>query len=126
MDEHRAEVDAIAGDPAAPTFENTVVALELAGQALTRVTQVFFNLVSSVSTPAMRDIEAEYAPRFTAHMDTVLLDPQLFARIAAVHAARHELELTDEQIVLVERYHLDFVLAGAQVDEADRGRLLGA
>ena len=123
MDEHRAEVDAIAGDPAEPTFDNTVVALERAGESLTRVTQVFFNLVSSVSTPAMRDIEAEYAPKLTAHLDTVLLNPQLFTRITAVHDARHELGLTDEQVVLVERYHLDFVLAGAQVDQADRGRL---
>jgi peptidyl-dipeptidase Dcp len=128
MAEHLAEIETIAGNPDIPTFDNTLVALERAGQSLNRVADVFFNLVSSVSTAAMRNVEAEYAPRFTAHLDAVLLDPRLFARIDAVHQGLDEADyagepLGEEQRTLVGRYHLDFVLAGARLAPADRARL---
>src|SRR3954470_4498155 len=123
MAEQRAEVTAIVGSEEPPTFENTVVALERSGRLLSRAGLVFANLASSVSTPRLREIERELAPLEAAHADAIRLDPALFARIDAVHAARHESDLDDEAVRLVERYHLDFVLSGAQLDQAGRARL---
>ncbi|WP_116450152.1 M3 family metallopeptidase [Blastococcus litoris] len=123
MAEQRAEVAAIVGSAEEPTFENTVVAMERSGELLVRAWSVFGNLTSSVSTPRLREIEREIAPLEAAHDDAIRLDPALFARIHAVHAARHDSGLDDEGVRLVERYHLDFVLAGAQLDESGRARL---
>ena len=123
MAEQRAEVAAIVGSGESPTLENTVVALERSGRLLSRAGLVFGNLASSMSTPRLREIERELAPLEAAHADAIRLDPALFARIDAVHSARHDAELDDEQVRLVERYHLDFVLSGAQLDEAGRARL---
>src|SRR3954452_1307651 len=123
MAEQRAEVAAIVGSDEPPTFENTVVALERSGRLLSRAGLVFGNLASSLSTPRLREIERELAPLESAHSDAIRLDPALFARIDAVHSARHDAGLDDEQVRLVERYHLDFVLSGAQLDEAGRARL---
>jgi peptidyl-dipeptidase Dcp len=123
MAEQRAEIAAIVGSTEEPTFENTVVAMERSGALLVRAWNVFGNLTSSVSTPRLREIEREIAPLEAAHDDAIRLDPALFARIHAVHASRHESGLDDEAVRLVERYHLDFVLAGAQLDEAGRARL---
>ncbi|MGZ4567796.1 MAG: M3 family metallopeptidase [Blastococcus sp.] len=123
MAEHRAEVAAIVGAGEPATFENTIVALERSGELLTRGWRVFGNLSGSVSTPRLREIEREVAPLDAAHSDALHLDPELFARVDAVHATRHESGLDDEAVRLVERYHLDFVLAGAQLDEAGRARL---
>jgi len=122
--EHRAEVDAVIGNPDPATFDNTIVALERAGQLLGRVSAVFFNLSSTNSTEQLRAIESEYAPKLTAHSDGIRLDPVLYARVKAVYEAEHaDPQLTAEEAMLVERYHLDFVLAGAALDEAGRTRL---
>jgi peptidyl-dipeptidase Dcp len=123
MAEQRSEVAGIVGTPDPPTFENTIVALERSGRLLSRAEAVFGNLTSSVSTPRMREIEREVAPLEAAHADALRLDPALFARIDAVHSTRHEAGLDNEGVRLVERYHLDFVLAGAQLDAAGRARL---
>src|SRR3954454_15609985 len=123
MAEQRSETATIVSSVEPPTFENTVVALERSGELLTRAWSVFGNLTSSVSTPRLREIEREVAPLAAAHSDAIHLDPALFARIDAVHAARHENALDAEQLRLVERYHLDFVLSGARLDEAGRARL---
>jgi peptidyl-dipeptidase Dcp len=123
MAEQRAEIAAIAGSAEPPTFENTIVALERSGELLTRAWSVFGNLTSSVSTPRLREIEREIAPLEAAHSDAIHLDPALFGRIDAVHTARHEAALDEEAVRLVERYHLDFVLAGAQLDGVGRARL---
>ncbi len=123
MAEHLAEVQAIAANPAPATFDNTLVALEEAGALLARTSYLFFNLVSALATPAIRDIETEFAPRLAAHSDQIRLDPRLFARIDAVHAALDELGLTAEQEALVRRYQLDFVLAGARLDSAGHAEL---
>jgi peptidyl-dipeptidase Dcp len=123
MAEQRAEVATIVAADEPATFENTVVALERSGRLLSRAEAVFGNLASSVSTPRMREIEREIAPLEAAHSDALRLDPALFARIDAVHSARHDGGLDAEAVRLVERYHLDFVLAGAQLDEAGRARL---
>ena len=124
MAEQRAEVDAILTNPEPASFENTIVALERSGRALQRVSAVFFNLTSTDSTEGLRAIETEYAPQLTAHSDAIQLDPRLFARVAAVHdAEQSDPRLGPEEAMLVHRYHLDFVLAGAALDHAGRARL---
>ncbi len=124
MAEQLAEVAAITATPGPPTFTDTVEALERSGRLLHRVSSYFFNLAAAHATPEYRAIEADIAPRLTAHADTISLDPALFARIDAVHADRESLD--PESRRLVERHHLDFVRAGARLDAdgADRLRAL--
>jgi peptidyl-dipeptidase Dcp len=123
MAEQRSEVAAITGSGEPPTFENTVVALERSGRLLRRANAVLGNLSSALSTPRLREIERELAPVQSAHSDAVRLDPALFARVDAVHEGRQTAGLDAESLRLVERYHLDFVLAGARLDDAGRTRL---
>src|SRR4051794_39726 len=120
--EQRAEIEAIVADPAEPTFGNTVEALERSGQVLGRVLRVYENLGASLSTDEMRALQAELAPLIAKHEDEIRLDPRLFARVDAVHATREQ-GLTPEQKRVVERYHQDFVRAGAALPEPDRDRL---
>lgn len=123
MAQHRAEVDAITGNPEPPTFANTVEALERAGTMLRRVSAVFFTLVGSASTPGIRAIEAEVAPKLAAHRDAIVLDQALFARLDALHEQRHELDLDSESLRLLEERHRAAVRAGARLDPAGRERL---
>src|SRR3978361_797005 len=98
MAEQRAEVQAIAGSPEPPTFDNTVVALERSGALLSRAGAVFGKLASSLATPRLREIERELSPLEAAHADAIQLDPALFARVDAVHAGRAEAGLDPEQL----------------------------
>jgi peptidyl-dipeptidase Dcp len=123
MARQREEVAAIVAGPAEPSFENTVVALERSGELLGRAARVFANMTSAVSHERIREIEREYAPLAAAHSDALRLDPALFARVDAVHAGRAGAGLDEESLRLVERYHLDFVLSGAGLDDAGRDRL---
>jgi len=123
MAEQLAEIEAIAADPTAPDLDNTVVALERSGTLLGRATRAFFNLVSAAGTPELHEIERHFVPRLTAHSDAIRLNRALFSRIDAVHEQRDAAGLTGEQRRLVERHHLDFVLAGARLDQAGAARL---
>ncbi|TQM36194.1 M3 family metallopeptidase [Pseudonocardia cypriaca] len=123
MAEQRAEVDAITADPGPATFENTIVALERSGATLRRVSTVFFTLVGSCSTPGLREIEADVAPRLAAHADAITLDPVLFTRVEALFAARHDLGLDAESLRLLERRYRDAVRAGARLAPAEQERL---
>jgi peptidyl-dipeptidase Dcp len=121
MAQQRAEVDAITGDPAPPTFDNTIVALERSGAVLRRVSAVFFTLVGSTSTPGIRAIEAEIAPQLAVHSDAITLDPVLFARIEAVLDAVTGLDPESQR--LLEHYHRDAVRAGARLGATEQARL---
>jgi peptidyl-dipeptidase Dcp len=123
MAEQRAEVEAIASDPAAPTFDNTLVALERSGQLLTRTAIVFFNLAGSHTSPGIQDIEAAVAPDLAAHRDAIFLDKRLYARIEALYNQREELNLDPESAWLLERYHTDFVRAGARLSDEQAQQL---
>jgi peptidyl-dipeptidase Dcp len=123
MADHRAEVEAIADSKEAPTFDNTIVALERSGELLSRASRVFFGLSGANTNDAMQKIQAEVAPKLSAHGDQVVLNGKLFARIEAIHAQRDTLGLDAESKRLVERYHTDFVRAGAKLSEADKTRL---
>jgi peptidyl-dipeptidase Dcp len=120
MAEQLAEVEAIAHDPAPPTFNNTFVALEKSGRLLRRVQIVFGNLSAANTDLAMQKIEAEMAPRLSAHRDEILLDPALFARVDALYQKRSQLRLDPESNQLVERYEVQFVRAGAKLSPADK------
>ena len=121
--EQAAEVRAIADNPEPADFDNTIVALERSGPLLDRVLYVLYNLASSDTTPELQRIQAEIAPRIAAHRDAILLDQPLFARIKDLMDRRADLGLDAESDFLLERYHTDFVRAGAALDEAARDRL---
>ncbi|MES2684988.1 MAG: M3 family metallopeptidase [Pseudomonadota bacterium] len=123
MAEQLREVAAIANNPAAPTFENTLVAMEKSGQLLDRVSTAFFNLASTNSTPAMDALRAELSPQLAAHRDRITLDTALFARVKAVYEARNSSGLDAESLRLAERYYTQFLRAGAELDEAQKTRL---
>jgi peptidyl-dipeptidase Dcp len=122
MREHRAELDAIAANPAVPDFDNSVAAIDRAGALLARVDKVFWNLVASASTPALQAVQRELAPQLAAHDSAMYLDPRLFARLDALHARRDALALSDDDRRLLERLHADFVFAGARLQGAARER----
>ncbi len=120
---HLKEVQAIANNPEPATFENTIIALEKSGRELDRATSVFFNLVGTDTNDAREKLRADYAPKFSAHMDAVRLDPALFARIKSLHDQRDSLGLDAQGERLVERYYTDFVRGGANLSEADKAHL---
>jgi peptidyl-dipeptidase Dcp len=124
MAEHRAEVEAIATQSEAPTFENTLVALERSGQRLQRVEMVFSTLTAADSTDELRDLEAEFSPLLSAHRDAVVLDARLYARVRAVQEQlAAEPGVAAEDVRLVERTATEMTLAGAGLDEAGKERL---
>jgi peptidyl-dipeptidase Dcp len=118
-----AEVTAIADQAAPPTFENTVVAVERSGDLLTRVLKVFGGLTSANTNDALQAVQSEVAPKLAAHSDAIYLNEKLFRRVKQLYDARAQLQLTPEQNFLIERYHLDFIRAGAQLSEADKTQL---
>ncbi|HVZ65356.1 MAG TPA: M3 family metallopeptidase [Lacunisphaera sp.] len=117
------EVEAIAQNPDAPTFENTVVALERSGQLLARTQRDFSILTASLTNPTLQQLEADLAPKLAAHSDAIKLNPALFARIASLHEQHDKLGLDPESDRLLERYYRDFVRAGAKLVEPDKARL---
>ena len=122
VDQHNAEIAAILAS-GQPTFENTLVALEKSGQYLQRVLAVFYNKSSADTNETIDAIEAEIAPKLSAHIDGIRLNPALFSRINALFEKRDELNLDAESLWLVERYHREYTLAGAALSEADRDAL---
>ncbi|GAC57193.1 peptidyl-dipeptidase Dcp [Gordonia hirsuta DSM 44140 = NBRC 16056] len=113
---HLAEVEAIATDPAEPTFANTVAALEASGRLLARANGIFFNLEGADTNPQRAAIAQELAVRLTEHRNTIALDPRLFARIESVYERRDDLALAPPQRRLTERRYRDAVRAGAGLD----------
>ncbi|KAB2882745.1 MAG: M3 family metallopeptidase [Albidovulum sp.] len=123
LTEARANVAAIAANPAPPSFANTIEALELAEEALNRVGGVFWNLAGADSTPARQTLERELAPKMAAFSSEVTMNAQLFARIETLWQARAGLSLTPEQQRVLELYRRMFVRAGAALDDAGRRRM---
>lgn len=121
-EEQLAEVNAIL-ESGAPTFENTIIALEKSGRMLFRVLSVFYNKSSADTNDAIDKIEEELAPKLSAHSDAINLNAELFARIEHVHDSRHGLGLDAESVWLIERYYRDFVHAGAKLGASDREEL---
>ncbi len=120
---HRAEIERIAADPAAPTFANTIAALERAGRALDKVQAVFFVLAGADTSDAIEEVERDVSPLLARHDNALYLNRALYARIADLHARRDSLGLDAEQARVLERYHTDFVRAGAALDKPSQDRL---
>ncbi len=123
MEQQKAEIAAITSNEAAPTFQNTVAALERSGQVLTRATNVFFALNAADTNDARQAIEAEMGPALTAHGDALVLNPALFARIKAVYEQRDSGNLDPESAWLLENTYRDFVNAGAELDPEAKEKL---
>lgn len=123
MREQLAEIAAIADNPEPASFENTVVAMEKSGDLLRRVGAVFGNLNGAHTNPALQKIARDFAPRFAAHMDAIALNDTLFQRVKSLYEQREALDIDSESRQLIERYHKDFVRAGAQLSETDKDSL---
>ncbi|WP_284947328.1 M3 family metallopeptidase [Acidisoma cladoniae] len=123
MADNLAEIAAIGTDPAAPTFANTVEALERSGRALGRVGAVFHNLVASYGGEALEALDRDMSPKLAQHGMQVSLDPALFKRIDALHGRREALGLDEAQMRLLDRLHLSFVRSGAALGPAEKTRM---
>jgi peptidyl-dipeptidase Dcp len=119
----RREVDAIAANPAPPTFANTIEALERSGRSLDRVGGVFFNLTGAATNDELQAIEREIAPALARHRNDTYLNEALFKRIDALKAEEDGLGLSAEQARVLERYHLNFTRAGAGAQPDAKARL---
>ena len=120
---HALEIEAIANNPKAPTFDNTIVAMEKSGQLLNRVATVFGSLSGANTNDAMEALDRDLAPKLAAHNDAIRLNPKLYARIKALYDKRDKLHLDAESKYLLERYNTDFVRAGAKLSAADKEKL---
>ncbi|MFV2053600.1 M3 family metallopeptidase [Aliiroseovarius sp. YM-037] len=123
MKEARANIAAIADNPDAPTFTNTIEALELADEALGRVLSVFYTLAGSDSNPTREALQRDFAPKLAAYGSELTMNPSLFQRIETLWDGRDALDLTDEQARLLMLYRRNFVRSGAQLTGDDRDRL---
>jgi len=119
----RAEIDAIAAKDAAPSFENTVVALETSGKALSKVARTFYNLTGAHTSKDLQKIERDLAPKLAKHSSETLLNAELFGRIDALWAKKDSLGLNDEDAKVLERYYKMFQRAGAGLDAAGKTRM---
>src|ERR1700682_1898235 len=121
--DHTAEITAITYDPSVPDFANTITALERSGKLLSKVSAVFYDLVSAHSNPALLEIDKEVSLRMARHWTPIMMDAVLFGRIAMLHDNRATLSLTSEQMRLLERTYTRFHRSGAGLDEAAKARM---
>ncbi|MGA7565488.1 MAG: peptidyl-dipeptidase Dcp [Terriglobales bacterium] len=123
MAQQQAEIQAIADNPASPTFENTIVAMEKTGRLFDRVMAVFEGVTGANTNPTLQKVRTIEAPKLAAHRDFIYLNTKLFARVDAIYKQRATLHLDPESLRLVERDYDDFVHAGANLSEADKTQL---
>lgn len=120
---HHGEIEAIANNATAPTYENTVVAMENAGSLLTRVNTVFGNLNSAHTNDTLQAIAKEVAPDLSRHLDNIFLNPRLFERVKKVWDTQLEYKLNGEQARMLERKYKAFLRSGANLDDKGKARL---
>jgi peptidyl-dipeptidase Dcp len=123
MELHNAEIDTIIANSAAPTFENTIEALELSGSKLRRVSRVFSAVNGANSDDITKDTAKIIAPETSAHNDNIALNEDLFERVLAVYEQRDSLDLNPEQLHLLNETHKQFVRSGASLEDAAQERL---
>ena len=119
---HLMELEAIATQAAPADFENTLTAFDASGRLLNGVSLLFQNLTSSETSPELRAVQTEMAPRLAAHDNAIYMNADLFSRIDGLHKKRPSLGLAADELRLLERVHLDFVRAGAKLQDAQRTR----
>jgi peptidyl-dipeptidase Dcp len=123
MEQHRREIEAIASDAAPASFENTLVAMEHSGRLLSRVSAALGGVAGAYTNPTIEELQAAMAPKMAAHSDAIYLDARLFARVKAVYEGRLDAGLEGEALRLLELTYVEFVHAGAQLNDADKERL---
>ncbi|MEX0928121.1 MAG: M3 family metallopeptidase, partial [Balneolales bacterium] len=123
MERQLADIGEIAGNPAPPTFENTIAAMERTGTLLTRVSRVFFNMTSAHTNEEIQEIQAEIAPKLAAHSDDIHLNGRLFERIETLHDNIEQLDLGQEGRQLLRDIRRDFVRAGALLSDQEQDRV---
>lgn len=123
MSDHLKEIDLIINNSEKPTFENTILAMELSGELLNRVATVFYALTSANTNDEMEKIRVEIAPKLSAHNDKILLNPKLFKKVEEIYNERGSFNLDDESILLVEKYYRDFVRSGSNLSTEQKERL---
>ena len=119
----KGEIQRIIDNPEPPTFENTIVALEKSGRMLGRVSAVFFHLTGADTTDRLDEINTEISPKLSAHSDSIVLNPELFARVKAVYDNRAAMSMTPEDAKLLEDTYQGMVHAGAELTDAQRERV---
>jgi peptidyl-dipeptidase Dcp len=123
MEEEKAEIEEIVNNTEAPSFDNTIVALDRAGKLLSTVSRVFGGLSGANTNDEIKAIQKQMAPRLAAHRDEISLNKQLFERVKAVYEQRDELNLNDEQMYLLENLYKRYVRNGAELNDEDQGKL---
>lgn len=123
MKRHLAEIEAIANSTEAPTFENTIVAMEKSGKDLTRASSIFYNLTGSATNDSLQAIKEALAPKLAAHGDAITLNGTLFQRIKSVYDQRAAMAMEPVDARLLERYYARFVRAGALLDDAGKEQM---
>lgn len=123
MELHLEEINAIADQSDAPTFDNTFIPMEQSGQLLNRVATVFFSMASANTNDDIKAIQTEMAPKLSAHGDAILLNSKLFARVQAIYDERDNLELDPESRRLIEQTYQDFVRAGAMLTDEQKEQI---
>ena len=123
MKQQRAEIDAIASAKDAPTFANTIAAMEKSGRMLDRATSTFFNVQSANTNDTLDKVQTEVAPKLAAHSDAIFLDARLFARVKTLYDNRASLKLDPEALQVLTLYYRQFVHAGANLSAKDQSRL---
>jgi peptidyl-dipeptidase Dcp len=123
MEEQKAEIDQIVNNPDAPTFDNTIGALDRSGKLLSNVSIVFGGLSGANTNDELKAIQKEMAPRLSAHRDEISLNKKLFDRIKAVYEQREDQNYTDEQTYLLENLYKRYVRNGAELNDEDQAKL---
>ena len=123
MEEHMQDIDTITLNEAPADFDNTILAMEQAGMLLDRVATVFYALTSAHTNDDMEKIRSDMAPKLSAHSDKILLNSSLFARVDDLYKNRESLGIDEEGVRLIEKYHTDFVRAGARLSKEQKERL---
>jgi len=123
MAEELSEIQVIADNPAPPTFDNTLAAMEKAGRLLRRSLAAFGGVVGANTNPVLQKVRSEEAPKQAAHRDAIYLNGKLFARVAAIYKQRESLKLDPESLRLLELTYDRFVRSGANLSEADKTEL---
>ena len=123
MTEQLGQIDVIVNQVEQPNFQNTILALELSGQLLDRVSRVFYAMASAHTSDGIRALEQQLAPRLASHQDNILLNRDLFLRIEKLYGQRDNLELDPEPKRLLEKYYIQFVRAGAALSLSEQRRM---
>src|SRR5436853_4570748 len=123
MRQQSAEIQAIANNPATPTFGNTITAMEKSGRLLDRVQLTFSGVVQANTNDTLDKVQTAEAPKLAAHQDAIFLNPKLFARVKAIYNSREAARLDPESRQLLKIYYMQFVHAGARLSDAEKDKL---